>query len=92
MLSDRDSFANYYYSQEEDAFKFREFSKLVRTMSCKTSKVSGVRGLDLSGKIVTLFTASTQDIESLQGESPIDTDTGLILIKNAYEKFCPDLW
>lgn len=80
-LESRNTFSEYYYSPDKNAFKLREFMKLLRASSCKVSKLSGVRGIDLASKF-------------LKADSQIDSPglESLSLWKSTYEYFCPDLW
>lgn len=84
-LASRSAFSEFYYSPAKGAFNLRESMKLIRLMSCKASRISGVRGLDLVG----IFTANDQQGGFTQ---ELDRETQTILWKTAYEKFCPQLW
>jgi len=82
VLTSRKNFSEYYYSSEKDSFALREFMKLIRAATCKVSRISGVRGIDLVSKFV----------EFDKQKSLADYDLGLNFWKSAYEHFCPNLW
>jgi hypothetical protein len=80
MLVGRKAFAQYYYSPE--SFSLRESMKLYRAMTCKASRISGVRGIDLVDKL----------LKSDKQNNLSNYDSGFKLWKSAYEHFCPNLW
>lgn len=89
ILSSREAFANFYYSPDQDAFTLRESMKLLRAMSCKVSRLTGVRGIDLVSKGVNIIDGLLEP-----SESGVIRDYGMAvdIWKSAYEHFCPNLW
>lgn len=81
-LASRKQFSDYYYSTDTESMTIRESMKLVRAFTCKASRLTTIRGLDIVSGLVNL--AEESDPEEMKKLTE--------LWKNAYESFCPDLW
>lgn len=86
VLDSRKSLAEFYYSPAREAFNLRESMKLIRAMSCKTSRVTGVRGIDLLSKLKDFAS------QKVSPEQELPEEFLVIFWKGAYEHFCPNLW
>ncbi len=95
-LKSRKDFSQYYYSSEDPAFALRELVKLTRVLSCKASRLTGIRGLKLANTLPNLI----DKIKSLEDDpkdkqisfGSNDANSWMQFWQAAYEHFCPDLW